>query len=143
MSLIFSIFFAYSSYPACASPVTCWRTPWGREEYTVKGASDTYNVILNIPRPRSYAGLHPSTGSMASGVPSPPAFCTCPAFTYTVLLPGSSHVSFPGATGTGNSTPHMMCKHILAVRIAQRLDKCVEKSLEGDGIDIFATNASS
>ncbi|TFY66269.1 hypothetical protein EVG20_g4822 [Dentipellis fragilis] len=48
--------------------------------------------------------------------PSMPSFCDCPAFSYTVLL---SHT-------------HLMCKHVLAARVAERLRRCVERSIGPD-----------
>ncbi|KZO98891.1 hypothetical protein CALVIDRAFT_534986 [Calocera viscosa TUFC12733] len=44
--------------------------------------------------------------------------CTCPAFAYSVLL----------------SETQLMCKHVLAVRLAERLDKCLVQ--EGSDDDI-------
>ncbi|EIN11662.1 hypothetical protein PUNSTDRAFT_62494, partial [Punctularia strigosozonata HHB-11173 SS5] len=58
--------------------------------------------------------VHPKLGSDSTlGF-----YCPCPAFTYTVLVAGS----------------HPMCKHVLAIRLAERLDKCVERQLGLDGL---------
>ncbi|KZV86569.1 hypothetical protein EXIGLDRAFT_840627 [Exidia glandulosa HHB12029] len=43
-------------------------------------------------------------------VTTDPPFCSCPAFAYGVLISGT----------------HSLCKHVLAVRLAERLDKCRE-----------------
>ncbi|KAI0032329.1 hypothetical protein K488DRAFT_36532, partial [Vararia minispora EC-137] len=51
--------------------------------------------------------VHPSL----LNAPSTPAFCTCPTYTNVVLIQES----------------YLMCKHVLAVRIAERLSLCVEK----------------
>ncbi|KAI0268873.1 hypothetical protein BC834DRAFT_821015, partial [Gloeopeniophorella convolvens] len=47
------------------------------------------------------------------------AFCTCPAFAYAVLIAQSQ----------------LVCKHVLAAQIAERLAKCVVREL---GKDEFA-----
>ncbi|KAF9263407.1 hypothetical protein L218DRAFT_865120, partial [Marasmius fiardii PR-910] len=44
------------------------------------------------------------------------AYCTCPAFVYAVLI----------------SQSHVMCKHILASRLAQKLGLCIERPLTFD-----------
>ncbi|KAJ7703247.1 hypothetical protein B0H17DRAFT_1003772 [Mycena rosella] len=43
-------------------------------------------------------------------------YCTCPAFTYLVL----------------SSESHLMCKHILATRLAVQMARCVERPLSED-----------
>ncbi|EIM82914.1 uncharacterized protein STEHIDRAFT_63693, partial [Stereum hirsutum FP-91666 SS1] len=48
--------------------------------------------------------------------PATPAFCTCPAFSKAILLMDS----------------HIMCKHVLAVQLADRLGKFVEKQVGPD-----------
>ncbi|KAF8578017.1 hypothetical protein K439DRAFT_1363359, partial [Ramaria rubella] len=55
--------------------------------------------------------------SVSVDLPSPtPAYCACPAFAYNVLL-------------TDNQ---VMCKHVLAVKLARRIDKCVERTITQD-----------
>ncbi|KAH9979059.1 hypothetical protein BGW80DRAFT_1282704 [Lactifluus volemus] len=52
-----------------------------------------------------------------------PSFCTCPAFAYTVLI----------------SHSQIVCKHVLATLIAQRLSKCVVREMsQGDFVSILA-----
>ncbi|KAK0461334.1 uncharacterized protein EV420DRAFT_194559 [Desarmillaria tabescens] len=41
------------------------------------------------------------------------SFCTCPAYIYAVLL----------------SKTHLMCKHVLAVRLAERIRACVSRPM--------------
>ncbi|KAG7446350.1 uncharacterized protein BT62DRAFT_114141 [Guyanagaster necrorhizus] len=41
------------------------------------------------------------------------SFCTCPAYIYAVLL----------------SKSHLMCKHLLAVRLAERIHACVRRPI--------------
>ncbi|KZT10704.1 uncharacterized protein LAESUDRAFT_345824 [Laetiporus sulphureus 93-53] len=43
-------------------------------------------------------------------------YCTCPAFAYSVLL----------------SDSQLMCKHLLATLLAQRLSRCVERPIDQD-----------
>lgn len=45
-------------------------------------------------------------------------YCTCPAFAFTVLM----------------SNSHLMCKHVLAVCLAEQLSKCVEFSLSDEDL---------
>lgn len=40
-------------------------------------------------------------------------YCTCPAFAFAVLA----------------SNSHLMCKHVLAVYLAERLSKCIERTV--------------
>jgi len=49
------------------------------------------------------------------------AFCTCPAFAYTIML----------APHGSRSTP-LMCKHILAARIAERMERISEQTASDD-----------
>jgi len=51
------------------------------------------------------------------------SYCTCPAFNFVVLETGQS----------------LMCKHILATRLAVRLDLCVKQQVS---LDYLATVAS-
>ncbi|KAI6134494.1 hypothetical protein EDD17DRAFT_1492744, partial [Pisolithus thermaeus] len=41
------------------------------------------------------------------------SYCTCPAFAFSVLV----------------SNSHLMCKHVLAVCLAERLSKCIERTV--------------
>ncbi|KAE9411184.1 hypothetical protein BT96DRAFT_1570 [Gymnopus androsaceus JB14] len=51
------------------------------------------------------------------------SYCTCPAFNFAVLETGQS----------------LMCKHVLATRLAVRLDLCVKQQIS---LDYLATVAS-
>ncbi|KAL1755161.1 hypothetical protein FB107DRAFT_291141 [Schizophyllum commune] len=75
-------------------------TSWGHVEYSVNASSSptTFLVLLDV----------------ASS--SRPHICTCPAYSYSVLLNDS----------------HITCKHILAVRISERLGICAPRMLESD-----------
>ncbi|KAI0779352.1 hypothetical protein C8Q74DRAFT_685893 [Fomes fomentarius] len=77
-----------------------YRTPWGRSQYEVLGSTATYVV---------YPGL-PSAGGYTL------AYCTCPAYAYSVLL----------------SETQIMCKHVLATLIAQRISRCIERPVNAD-----------
>ncbi|TRM69539.1 hypothetical protein BD626DRAFT_474453 [Schizophyllum amplum] len=75
-------------------------TPWGHTEYSVNASSSaaTYLVFIGLPDSRK------------------PHICTCPAYSYSVLL----------------SDSHVTCKHILAVRISEKLGNCGARMLEND-----------
>ncbi|KAI0043665.1 hypothetical protein FA95DRAFT_1563089 [Auriscalpium vulgare] len=70
--------------------------PWGRPHFHVLGSTGTYTVYPSLPL-----------------APHAPAFCSCPAFSYAVLISGSQ----------------LMCKHVLAARLAERLARCVERQI--------------
>ncbi|KAG2150570.1 hypothetical protein DEU56DRAFT_35792 [Suillus clintonianus] len=46
------------------------------------------------------------------------SYCTCPSFAYAVLI----------------SENHLMCKHVLAVCLADRLSRCVVRPIEDDDL---------
>jgi len=75
-------------------------TPWGHLSYEVYGLTANYAVFPDI---------------CSSGL-GPLAYCTCPAYAYSVLL----------------SRSQIMCKHLLATIIAQRLSKCIERPIHSD-----------
>ncbi|KAI5120313.1 hypothetical protein M0805_005817 [Coniferiporia weirii] len=75
------------------------KTTWGRSFYEVHGLTSTYTVQPDLP-------------------PRMPAYCSCPAFAFSVLL----------------AEEHLMCKHVLAVKLAQRLNKCVERNISEEGL---------
>ncbi|KAL4254414.1 hypothetical protein ABKN59_003679 [Abortiporus biennis] len=54
---------------------------------------------------------------------SPTPYCTCPAFTYGVLLSGSE----------------IMCKHLLATMIAIKMSRCIERTLSLNDLAIMAS----
>ncbi|KAN0106969.1 hypothetical protein V8E52_010637 [Russula decolorans] len=74
-------------------------SPWGRSHFSVLGMTGPYTVFPN---------LHQSC--------SIPFFCTCPAFSYAVLI----------------SHSQITCKHVLATLIALRLSKCVVREMNKD-----------
>jgi len=80
-----------------------YTSPWGRSHYEVLGSTATYVVF---PR------LSPSP------TPAISAYCTCPAFTYAVLI----------------SDSHMMCKHILATRLAEQMTQCLMRPISKDDL---------
>ncbi|KAH8119556.1 hypothetical protein DFH11DRAFT_1849314 [Phellopilus nigrolimitatus] len=70
---------------------------------------------------RSFYEVHGSTSAytVQPDLPSHmPAYCSCPSFAFSVLL----------------SEDQLMCKHLLAVKLAQRLNKCVERNITDEGI---------
>ncbi|KAH9985809.1 hypothetical protein BJV74DRAFT_846362 [Russula compacta] len=74
-------------------------SPWDRSHISVLGTMGSYTV---------FPSLHQSC--------SIPFFCTCPAFSYAVLI----------------SRSQITCKHVLATLIAQRLSKCVVREMNAD-----------
>ncbi|KAH9892791.1 hypothetical protein C8Q73DRAFT_73117 [Cubamyces lactineus] len=80
--------------------VIVYRPPWGRPQYEVLGSTSSYSVFPGLPSPKGPAL----------------AYCTCPAYTYSVLL----------------SETQLMCKHVLATILARRLGRCVERPISAD-----------
>ncbi|KZT66372.1 hypothetical protein DAEQUDRAFT_675060, partial [Daedalea quercina L-15889] len=52
----------------------------------------------------------------------PTLYCTCPAFAYSVLL----------------SQTQIMCKHLLATLLAERLSKCIERNIQANDLAALA-----
>jgi len=50
--------------------------------------------------------------------PHTSCYCTCPAFAFAVLM----------------SESHLMCKHVLAVRLAEQLSKCIERPIDDNDL---------
>ncbi|KAI0630128.1 hypothetical protein C8Q77DRAFT_1063647 [Trametes polyzona] len=80
--------------------VIVYNTPWGRPQYEVLGSTATYAVFPGLPSAKGHAL----------------AYCTCPAYAYSVLL----------------SETQLMCKHVLATLLARRLERCVERTIDAD-----------
>ncbi|KZV63375.1 hypothetical protein PENSPDRAFT_589969, partial [Peniophora sp. CONT] len=69
------------------------------------------------------------TRTVSTNLPAPAmfVFCSCPTYANAVLLTGA----------------HVMCKHALAVCIAQRMERCVERvSTAEDTLAFFARHHS-
>ncbi|KZT57716.1 hypothetical protein CALCODRAFT_495747 [Calocera cornea HHB12733] len=81
-------------------------TPYGRHFYRVYGGKEAKDKYKYV-----YT-VHPQL--MSTFPPS----CTCPSFAYSVLL----------------SDTHLMCKHVLAVRLGERLNKCIIQPASDDDI---------
>ncbi|KAH9993242.1 hypothetical protein BJV77DRAFT_377273 [Russula vinacea] len=79
-------------------------SPWGRSHFSVLGMTGSYAV---------FPSLHQSC--------SIPFFCTCPAFSYAVLI---SHSQITAV--------YLQCKHVLATLIAERLSKCIVREMNKD-----------
>ncbi|TFK89091.1 hypothetical protein K466DRAFT_598082 [Polyporus arcularius HHB13444] len=80
--------------------VIMYKTSWGRPQYEVLGSTATYAVFPGLLSPGGYKL----------------AYCTCPAYAYSVLL----------------SETQIMCKHVLATLLAQRLSRCIERPVSAD-----------
>jgi len=86
-------------------------SPWGRNHFSVLGMTGSYAV---------FPSLHQSC--------SIPFFCTCPAFSYAVLI----------------SRSQITCKHVLATLIAQRMSKCVAREMNKEEfVTVLARQASN
>jgi len=85
-----------------------YKTPWGGMQYEVHGSTANYSVFPELPGP--------SPDKKSS------VYCTCPAFAYSVLL----------------SRTQIMCKHLLATLLAERLAKCTERSIQPNDIAALA-----
>ncbi|KAG1762197.1 hypothetical protein EDD22DRAFT_892976 [Suillus occidentalis] len=59
--------------------------------------------------------VFPHLGAASTAVSS---YCTCPSFAYAVLI----------------SENHLMCKHVLAVCLADRWSRCVVRPIEDDDL---------
>ncbi|KAH9839295.1 uncharacterized protein C8Q71DRAFT_505589 [Rhodofomes roseus] len=77
-----------------------YKKPWGGIQYEVYGSTANYTVFPGLPGP--------SPDNKSS------SYCTCPAFAYSVLL----------------SRTQIMCKHLLATLVAERLSKCIERNIQ-------------
>jgi len=97
-----------------------YRTPWGRTTYQVRGSTQPYRVFTSD----DLSLKPPEAGVTTPDLP----FCSCPAFVQYALL----------------SQTQPMCKHVLAVRLAQRLDKFVDRTqiVEDLIADAFATTST-
>ncbi|KIM83227.1 hypothetical protein PILCRDRAFT_819463 [Piloderma croceum F 1598] len=80
-----------------------YTAPWGRSHYEVLGSTATYVVF-----PRLSSSPTPVTST----------YCTCPAFTYAVLI----------------SDSHLMCKHVLATRLAEQMTRCLTRPISKDDL---------
>ena len=106
----------------CDSTVIKYISPWGRSHFSVLGMTGSYAV---------FPSLHQSC--------SIPFFCTCPAFSYAVLISrsqitvrASSSKCIRSSLTRWDSSVSPQCKHVLATLIAQRLSKCVVREMNKD-----------
>jgi len=106
-------------------------TPGGRVAYIVAGSTDTYAVDIDVfrrPSPAlSESNQHTSAGDRELGHPR--HFCTCPAFAYSVLLRNSA------VPLDNEDLSPSMCKHILSVLLASRMQRCNVKLVSIDEVD--------
>lgn len=134
-----------------------WKNAWGRiTHYTVSGTSQTYLVNLTLPNygstqpniPRTEGDppkmSHPLTMGNAQWSPDRhqplAAFCTCPAFAYTIMLAPHGSRSTPLMVNTLTLQFCLAltilvcnkCKHILAARIAERMERVSEQTASDD-----------
>ncbi|KZP22377.1 hypothetical protein FIBSPDRAFT_487232 [Athelia psychrophila] len=82
--------------------VITYTTPWGRTHYEVLGSTATYTVLPQL----------------SATNPSSRAYCSCPSFTYAVLI----------------SETFVLCKHVLAIRLAEQLGKCPTRPASKDDL---------
>jgi len=83
-------------------------------KYTMPWGRSQYEVLGSTANYTVFPTLFPP-GSQ------PLSYCTCPAFAYSVLL----------------SETHLMCKHVLATLLAQRLSRCIERPMSQDELAAF------
>ncbi|KAH8119572.1 Alpha/Beta hydrolase protein [Phellopilus nigrolimitatus] len=80
------------------------------------------NTVMHLKTQwgHSFYEVHGSTSAYTVQpdlLPHKPAYCSCPSFAFSVIL----------------SEDQLMCKHLLAVQLAQRLSKCAERNItDGD-----------
>ncbi|KAJ7188325.1 hypothetical protein C8R46DRAFT_877744, partial [Mycena filopes] len=80
---------------------------------------DRGNVLKCIGPTRYHFNVLGSTATykVFLDMPGPiPTYCTCPAFSFLVL----------------SAESYLMCKHVLAARIAQQMGRCVDQPLNSD-----------
>ncbi|KAJ7783081.1 hypothetical protein B0H16DRAFT_1403494 [Mycena metata] len=80
---------------------------------------DRGNVLKCIGPARHHYNVLGSTATykVFLDMPGPiSTYCTCPAFSFLVL----------------SSESYLMCKHVLAARIAQQMGRCVDQPLNSD-----------
>ncbi|KAI6119880.1 hypothetical protein EDD16DRAFT_1479852, partial [Pisolithus croceorrhizus] len=82
------------------------RTSWIVLRYKTPWGRSHYEIFGSTS---TYYTVFPRFGSSASMF----CYCTCPAFAFSVLV----------------SNSHLMCKHVLAVCLAERLSKCIERTV--------------
>lgn len=93
-----------------------YQTSWGREFFEVFGSKERYYVSVELP-------------ALVS------TYCACPAFALSVLLSNNRSI-----VSLWFRVLHIcriisligQCKHVLAVQIARRLGKCVERTVAPD-----------
>jgi len=101
--------------------------PGDRVAYIVSGSTDTYAVEIDVfKRPSSAPPASEQCTSAEAQGPGPPRhFCTCPAFAYSFLLRNSINEDLSPS----------MCKHILSVLLASRMQRCIVKHVSVDEAD--------
>ncbi|KAJ7346563.1 hypothetical protein DFH08DRAFT_699986 [Mycena albidolilacea] len=80
---------------------------------------DRGNVLKCIGPAQHHYNVLGSTAThrVFLNMPGPmPAYCTCPAFAYLVL----------------SSESYLMCKHVLAARLADQMGRCVDQPVNSD-----------
>lgn len=80
-------------------------------KYNLPWGRTMYEVFGSTANYSVFLKLSPNTETSMS-------YCTCPAFAYSALLSGSQ----------------LMCKHLLATLLAERLSKCVERPINQDDL---------
>ncbi|KAG9014701.1 hypothetical protein FRB94_010548 [Tulasnella sp. JGI-2019a] len=109
---LFHSFIYVSHLPTIPTiPVIRYQTAWGRTTYEVRGSTKSYRVFtpdgLKLPATQALTEL-----PRMCTAPPMTSFCSCPAFANYVL----------------NAKTQLMCKHLLAVRLAERMDMFVDRT---------------
>ena len=105
-----------------------YTTLWGRSHYEVLGSTATYTVFPQVSPTHN---------------PAISAYCTCPAFTYAVLI-SESHMMvcvlpcpWLSLFWTG-----LKCKHILATRLAEQVGRCLVRPISTDDLALLIVRQS-
>ncbi|KAL6310394.1 hypothetical protein BKA93DRAFT_814134 [Sparassis latifolia] len=80
-------------------------------KYVTPWGSSRYEVIGSTAMYSVFPGLRTSKSRLQ-------VYCTCPAYSYSVLI----------------SESHLMCKHVLAILLAERLSNCIERPVSQDDL---------
>ncbi|KAG1732232.1 uncharacterized protein EDB91DRAFT_1058191 [Suillus paluster] len=83
----------------------------GVVKYKTSWGRHHYEVLGTTSTYTVFPHLHTASAAVSS-------YCTCPSFAYAVLI----------------SENHLMCKHVLAVCLADRLSRCVVRPIEDDDL---------
>jgi len=101
-----------------STSVIHYETPWGYSEYEVLGSTTTYTVLVDL-----------KTAQV-------PYSCTCPAFTFNVLMSGTHVMVWLYFLLKQRSclTRNLQCKHVLATLISRAMGLSTRRPAKADDL---------